>query len=191
MTSRAPLEALLSAYTPDAGEERAHRSSMLALLEAPGDPFARGHFAPGHFTASGFVLSPDGSTLLLVHHRKLDRWLQPGGHVEPDDIDLVAAARRELNEEVGLLNLPLEIAGVFDLDVHAIPPLGDEPAHAHFDVRFLFRSADLALHAASDAKAARWVKMTRIGEVTSDRSVMRAARKLMRPTGRDSTTRGR
>jgi 8-oxo-dGTP pyrophosphatase MutT (NUDIX family) len=152
---------------------------MQALIAAAGDVFARDHFAPGHFTASGFVLSPDGHALLLIHHRKLNRWLQPGGHVERADTDIVTAARRELGEEVGLAQLPLEREGIFDLDVHAIPPLGRDPAHEHFDVRFLFRAPSFELQAGSDARAARWVPLALIDEVESDRSVMRAVQKLL------------
>jgi 8-oxo-dGTP pyrophosphatase MutT (NUDIX family) len=183
---RSPLAALLRAFAPRDGEERAHLDRMHALLRAPGDPLARSHFVPGHFTASAFVLSPDRALLLLIHHGKLDRWLQAGGHVEARDPDILGAARRELQEEAGLSDLALEVQGIFDLDVHAIPALGPEPPHEHFDVRFLFRAPSLELHADSEVKAARWVPLGEIDEVTSDRSVARAVRKL---TGRGSDLR--
>src|SRR5262245_2433773 len=105
--SRAPLEDLLRAHAAHDGAEQRHRARMLELLTAPGDPFARGHLQPGHFTASAFVLSADARALLLIYHPKLEIWVQPGGHVEPGDTDLLAAARRELHEEVGLTDLPL------------------------------------------------------------------------------------
>jgi 8-oxo-dGTP pyrophosphatase MutT (NUDIX family) len=179
MTRRAPIEEWLRAYAPVDAEERTHVQRMLALIAAPGDPFARDHYAPGHFTASGFVLSPDGRALLLIHHRKLNRWLQPGGHIERSDTDVVASARRELREEVGLAQVSLESNGIFDVDVHAIPALGREPAHEHFDVRFLFRAPSFELQAGSDARAARWVALAQIDEVESDRSVTRAVEKLL------------
>ena len=69
---------------------------MLELLDAPGDPFGRARFDPGHFTASAFVLAPDRRAILEVHHAKLGRWLQPGGHVESADDSLVSAAHREV-----------------------------------------------------------------------------------------------
>lgn len=180
MLRRAPLEQWLRSHVPFDVEERTHRDRMLALIHAAGDPFARDHFNPGHFTASGFVLSPDGRSLLLIHHRKLNRWLQPGGHVERGDTDIAAAARRELLEEVGLKAPALEGDGIFDLDVHAIPSLGREPPHEHFDVRFLFRAPSFDLQAGSDARAARWVPLSQINEVESDRSVMRAVDKLLK-----------
>jgi len=151
---------------------------MLRLLQSPGDPFSRAHTDPGHFTASAFVTSPAGDAILLIHHRKLGRWLQPGGHIEATDTDLLAAARRELDEEVGLRGLPLGADGAFDLDVHTIPAHGDEPAHQHFDVRFLFRAHSLALHAGDEVGAARWFSLTSIKTVETDDSVMRAVRKL-------------
>ncbi|MFT3926267.1 MAG: NUDIX hydrolase [Myxococcales bacterium] len=163
---------------PSDAQERSHRERMLALCSSSGDPFSRDHFAPGHFTASAFVLSPDQSALLLIFHGKLHRWLQPGGHVDASDLDILGAARREVREEVGLSDLPLARPGIFDLDIHAIPPLKADPTHEHFDVRFLFQASDLAFRAGSDAKAARWVPLTEISEETSDRSVMRAVEKL-------------
>ena len=153
---------------------------MLELLAIPGDPFGRSRFDPGHFTASAFVLAPEGDALLLILHEKLHRWLQPGGHIDPSDIDVEAAARRELAEEVGLVGLTLVSTGPFDLDVHDIPPRPDgrEPGHAHFDVRFLFRSATREVRAGSDACDARWVPLAEVGAWESDASVMRAVRRL-------------
>jgi len=132
----------------------------------------------GHFTASAFVLSPDASSLLLIHHAKLLRWLQPGGHVELGDESLLHAARRELGEEAGLDDAALVEPGPFDLDIHDIPARPGEPAHAHFDVRFLFRSPSWQHRAGSDARAARWLPLADISAELSDRSVMRAVEKL-------------
>jgi 8-oxo-dGTP pyrophosphatase MutT (NUDIX family) len=171
--------ALLAGHGAFDREETAFLQRMQALCDVPGDPFARTHFGPGHFTASAFVLSPNEDALLLIHHSKLHRWLQPGGHVEPEDASLLEAARREVREEVGIADVVLIGSGPLDLDVHDIPQLKDEPPHAHFDVRYLFRAPSLAFEAASDAKAARWVPLREIDLETSDRSVMRAVEKLL------------
>jgi ADP-ribose pyrophosphatase YjhB (NUDIX family) len=178
MSRTLDLRQRLELHQPFDAEEASHRDRMLALCEVPGDVFSRGHFQPGHFTASAFVLSPDRSALLLILHGKLRRWLQPGGHVDAEDADILAAARREVQEEVGLLDLPLAQASLFDLDVHDIPSLKGDPSHAHFDVRFLFQAPDLGFRAGSDAKAARWVPVSEINQEISDRSVMRAVDKL-------------
>jgi 8-oxo-dGTP pyrophosphatase MutT (NUDIX family) len=178
MSCRATLHTLLAAHRPWGDDEARHQARMLELCGAPGDPLRRDHFAPGHFTASAFVLAPDRSALLLVHHRKLDRWLQPGGHVEPGDADLLAAARREVLEETGIAELELERTGSFDLDVHPIPALGHELPHEHFDVRFLLRAGTRALRLSSESKAVRWVPLPEIEHAGSDESVLRAVRKL-------------
>jgi 8-oxo-dGTP pyrophosphatase MutT (NUDIX family) len=152
---------------------------MRSLIEASGDPFSRGHFVPGHFTASSFVLSPERDALLLILHSKLKRWLQPGGHVDPDDQSILSAARREVKEEVGLTGLPLALGPtIFDVDVHAIPPMRGEPAHQHFDVRFVFVAPDRAATAGSDALATQWVALGAVHTVETDDSVLRAVRKL-------------
>ncbi len=157
---------------------------MIALAQGPfpvGDPFARDHYVPGHFTASAFILSPEGDALLLIHHRKLGRWLQPGGHVEPSDADLLAAARREAAEEVGRSDLTLDPrqSGAFDLDVHAIPAHGTSPEHEHFDVRFLFRSPTRRVVEGEEVDGARWVPLAQLAQdPTADPSVLRAVRKL-------------
>ncbi len=176
---RSHLAQLLSDHAPTDAVEAGHLVRFHALLERPGDVFARDHFAPGHVTASAFVLSPDGADLLLIHHGKLHRWLQPGGHVDPDDTDVFAAARREVEEEVALTDLGLVHDGVFDLDVHDIPPLKGDPGHAHFDVRILLRAPHRDVVAGSDAQDVRWVPLTEVNGEESDESVMRAVRKLL------------
>jgi len=172
------LRQLLDAHDPHDDRERGYLASMKTLLEAGDRAWSRDHVTPGHFTASAFVLSPQRDALLLILHQKLELWLQPGGHVEPTDVSLEAAARREAAEEVGLEALDLLHPGIFDVDVHAIPPFGDQPAHQHFDVRFLFGAARRDLRPASDAMDARWVPLDDVADAQSDESVMRALRRL-------------
>lgn len=181
---RRDTHALIARYQPADAEEARHQRAMLGLLEgdsaamASSDPFARDHYFPGHFTASAFVLAPDDSAVLLVLHGKLHRWLQPGGHVEPDDTDLEAAARREVTEETGATELERVGDSLLDLDVHGIPSLKGAPPHNHYDARYLFRARRKGLRAASDAADARWVPRGQMHTVESDRSVMRAMEKI-------------
>lgn len=174
------LAELLERFVAVDPAEHRNVARMRRLLEGGGDPFSRDYFVPGHFTASAFILSPDERSLLLIHHAKLHRWLQPGGHIEPGDADVIAAARREVREEVGLERVELMWPGIFDADVHPIPARGDEPGHEHFDVRFLFRAMTWEAKAASDARDHRWVALAELTVELTDASVMRAVGRLAR-----------
>jgi len=178
---------LLARAVPADPSERDALRRMWALARDPGCR-SREHWSPGHFTASAFVLSPDRRAIALIRHPKLGRWLQPGGHVEPDDADLVASARREVAEEIGLVELELLAPAPFDLDVHTIPARGDQPEHAHFDVRFLFRARAPTLAAGSDIPDARWVALGDVAELARapggpDASVVRAVAKIAAQQG--------
>ncbi|MDF3066110.1 MAG: hydrolase [Polyangiaceae bacterium] len=167
----------LLAYTPVDPRESSFKKRMLDLLEVA-TPTSRHQFTPGHLTASAFVLSPEQDAVLLIFHKKLRIWVQPGGHVEPADETLVAAARREVEEEVGLALSADGAAAVFDLDVHPIPARKDEPEHEHFDVRYCFRSPTREFVLTDEVADVRWAPLAHLEDLTTDESVLRAARKL-------------
>lgn len=170
------IEALLLStgdITPPAVVGRA-----LELVES-GDSTNRNRFDPGHFTASGFVVSPDGSSLLLIHHRRLQRWLQPGGHIDPEDVSPIAAAAREVLEETGIATEPI-LEGLIDLDIHPIPARAPEPSHEHFDLRFAFRALDADVVADEEVNDAAWVPWSQIESYGVDDSVVRGAGRLER-----------
>jgi 8-oxo-dGTP pyrophosphatase MutT (NUDIX family) len=130
----------------------------------------------GHFTGSAWVVSADGRRTLLLHHRKLDRWLQPGGHAD-GDMDLARVALREAEEETGLRDLVVE-PDVFDLDRHTIPARGAEPEHWHYDVRFVVRamgSEDFVVNDESNALAWR-----DIADIAADPHVDDSMRRMAR-----------
>jgi len=129
----------LAAYARRWPAEAGTVALFQALLDAGPSAFRREHL-PGHFTGSAWLVSGDGRRVLLTHHRKLDRWLQLGGHAD-GDTDLAAVARREAEEESGQVGLRVE-GRIFDLDRHLIPARGTEPAHWHFDVRHVVRCGD-------------------------------------------------
>lgn len=180
------LRTQLAAHRPLDATEGGHRRRMLALADAglmgSCDPFTRSCFVPGHFTASSFVLNPQLDAVLLILHAKLSSWLQPGGHIDPEDPHVLAAARRELAEETGLCALELWRPGVtlgfLDLDIHAIPARPDEPAHEHFDLRFLFRSTTTRVSDSDEVHGARWVPVDSFDKVRSDASVDRAVTRI-------------
>jgi len=131
----------------------------------------------GHLTGSAWVLSEDYTHALLTHHGKFNCWVQLGGHVEDDD-DMLSAALREASEESGLAGVTPLSDQIFDVDVHAIPANPKEPAHFHYDIRFLF-TADAAapLVVSSESKDVAWVELEKIGELTQEESVLRMVRK--------------
>ena len=137
MIAPAAVTALLQRFDPaDDGEAAKSKELVLALLASSPEPFSRRQFNPGHITCTGLVLSPGRDRILLVLHRRLQRWLLPGGHVEPDDPVIGDAARREVVEETGAVlraGSPPLLVGV---DVHGIPVRRDEPFHLHHDLRY-------------------------------------------------------
>jgi len=168
---------MLDAYVPDPGQE-SDRAAMVHLASSGGDVFAADRVDPGHFTASGYVLAPDRRRLVLVHHARLGVWVQPGGHVDPDDVDVVVAAEREIHEETGLAGLTRLDPGLFDLDVHQIPDRPTTPRHRHYDLRFLFLAAGEVLEVSPESHAVRWATLAELEEIDADPSMRRAAAKL-------------
>jgi 8-oxo-dGTP pyrophosphatase MutT (NUDIX family) len=134
---------------------------------------------PGHLTGSAWVVSKDGRRVLLTHHRKLDRWLQPGGHAD-GDMDLARVALREAEEETGLRDLAVE-GGVFDLDRHSIPARGAEPEHWHYDVRFVVRATgDESFVVSEESHDLAWREVLDVAaDPHADESVRRMARKWL------------
>lgn len=160
-------------------EESKHRYDIFNFVKSNKNYWQRSNLA-GHVTGSAWVLSPNGESVLLIHHKKLDRWLQPGGHVDAQDETIWATALRELVEETGLRDVSMPSNHVFDVDVHEIPARGEEPTHFHYDLRFFFRANIEGLDADfSEVKDIRWVPiLDLIGEET-EQSIRRMALKSM------------
>jgi 8-oxo-dGTP pyrophosphatase MutT (NUDIX family) len=140
---------------PADGSALKSRELVLDLLRLTPEPFSRRQFVPGHITATGLVFAPEGIRILLVHHRRLDRWLLPGGHVETEDASVADAARREVIEETGALLSPIA-DGLAGIDVHGIPLKGDEPFHLHHDLLFAFRALDDEIRVSPESRAVEW-----------------------------------
>lgn len=122
----------LAAADVDPGAER-HRRAMLDFVDQHDDALHRS-CREGHLTGSALVVDAAGERVVLLHHRKLRRWLQPGGHCDGDG-NLAAVALREATEETAVDGLRVHPVAV-DLDVHLVEPPDDGP-HLHLDARFL------------------------------------------------------
>jgi 8-oxo-dGTP pyrophosphatase MutT (NUDIX family) len=132
------------------------RELILMLLENSPDPFSRHQFTPGHITCTGVVMAPDGERLLMVHHRRLDRWLLPGGHIEAEDAFIWDTARREVMEETGAILAVDDTPPLAGLDVHGIPAGKGEPYHLHHDLLFQFRAVSGELCVSHESHAIAW-----------------------------------
>jgi len=132
----------------------------------------------GHFTGSALVLDVSGTRTLLTHHRKLDRWLQPGGHAD-GDTDLRRVALREATEETGLVGLAIEPA-IFDLDRHWIPARGEVPGHWHYDVRFVVRATDSEDYTVSEeSNDLAWWSLAGVADGDFEASLRRTAQRVL------------
>jgi 8-oxo-dGTP pyrophosphatase MutT (NUDIX family) len=153
------LGSILERHAPADAKEAADLRLILDFLDRHPRPFDRG-IAEGHLTGAAFVVSADGRHVLLLLHRRLRRWLQPGGHGEPGESEGEAVALREAREETGIEGLALHPAAPrpLDVDVHAIPARGDEPAHLHLDLRYLVIAPAAATPRGEEAEStgARW-----------------------------------
>ena len=171
---RIALKTLLAAYRASRPEESDTVSRFERFIDAHPDCFHRS-CRVGHITGSAWVVDAAGERVLLTHHRKLGRWLQLGGHADGDP-DTLAVALREAREESGLPVRAVDEA-IFDLDVHRIPARGPEPAHLHFDVRFLVLAGHDRFRRSDESHALEWVPVDGIDALTKEESVLRMARK--------------
>lgn len=173
----ARARATVAAFSAPDEEQARDRERILAFLDAHEDALHRS-CVPGHLTASCLLLDATGERVLLHHHRKLDLWLQFGGHVDGEG-DLRAAALRELVEESGIEPASMD-ATPFDLDIHGIPAHGSEPAHDHLDVRFLARAPEGAEAVRSEeSHALRWFTREEALALGLDPSLERMVRAVL------------
>jgi 8-oxo-dGTP pyrophosphatase MutT (NUDIX family) len=131
----------------------------------------------GHLTGSAWVVDRTRTRVLLTHHRKLEKWLQLGGHAD-GEFDLAEVALREAQEESGLKSLRLVSREIFDVDRHRIPARTNEPEHWHYDVRFLIEAdADERVIVTNESKALEWIDLARVEKLNAEESVLRMVRK--------------
>ncbi|HSP81831.1 MAG TPA: NUDIX hydrolase [Myxococcaceae bacterium] len=154
------LNELLARHVPTDEKEREDLERMRAFAVELARPFSREQ-ERAHFTGSVVVVDPAGERVVMVHHGKLHRWLQPGGHAEEGDVgDMEATALREAREETGCrVRLHERAPRPLDVDVHTIPARKAEPEHLHLDVRYLVVAEDpeALAHDPGESFGAQWL----------------------------------
>lgn len=166
---RSALVKNIRAYRSPYVEEEGFREKFLSLLDLEPDCFFR-HLAHGHITGSALVINPEGTHVLLLHHRKLDRWLQPGGHADGDE-DVARVAEKEAREETGLESIQLVSPEILDLDIHTIPARDMDAEHLHYDIRFLFTADPLEpLRQNRESKGLAWLPLNEVSILTRHNS---------------------
>ena len=179
--ARRSLLAALRSHSPADEEEEADRSLLIDLVSSSARCFDRSHYEPGHVTGSAFVVCRQTRRVLLHHHRRLNRWLQLGGH-DDGEHDPSRTALREAREESGLPDLEFLTPEILDVDVHLIPPSRGEPEHRHHDVRYALvtRTPEAIQRQDAESLALAWFELSEaerlMGESGSRRALARLAR---------------
>ncbi len=177
---REPLLALLRRYEAAHPDESDCVSRIISLVTTNPDCFER-RCLPGHITASVWIASADRQRYLLTHHKKLNRWLQLGGHADGNP-DICAVALREAREESGMRQFDFVPAtqdpSLIDVDVHRIPAIGNDPAHDHHDLRFLLIAGpDQHIAVSDESHDLAWFELDRLERWITEASLLRLARK--------------
>ena len=175
---RTPLLQALAQYQAQYPDETPLVERLASFVRHHADCFERSLLI-GHVTGSAWVVNAPGTHVLLTHHRKLNMWIQLGGHAD-GDADVQRVARREAEEESGLVQLVPAVGGIFDVDIHAIPARGDEPEHFHYDVRYAFRAAGSDRFTVTrESHALAWIPVGELSAYTDEVSMHRMAHKWL------------
>ena len=175
---RAELLNLLKRHETRFMDEAGYVRRAIDFVENHSDCFYR-ELWPMHVTGSAWVISPDRERVLMMHHRKHDQWFQPGGHADGDH-DILRVALKETSEETGLdlSQVKLLHAAIFDLDIHIIPPMGDDPRHQHIDVRFLVEIDDsIPVPGNDESHEVLWMRLVEVSRYNNNRSTYRMVEK--------------
>ena len=180
---RRKLLSLIESYTGHHPEESDCTARFADFVRNQAQCFRNDNWS-GHVTGSAWVVDPDGSAVLLTHHRKLGRWFQLGGHSDGDP-DTQAVATREAEEEGGVAVRLLD-AAIFDLDIHEIPARKADPAHFHFDVRFAFQATGREFAVSPESNQLAWVPVVELARYSTEPSMLRMQRKWLETRANES-----
>lgn len=174
--ARLLLEAHLQ--TPLGQQEREMAEGILRFIDAHPDCLHRSCLE-GHLTGSAWITDAKVEKTLLTHHRKLNKWLQLGGHADGEP-DILQVALKEAREESGLQHFELASPRVFDVDSHWIPERKGVPAHWHHDLRFHLIADPAEPFVVSDeSHDLAWVSLSEVERLNPEESMLRMVRKSL------------
>ena len=167
----------LQFYAQKHPEQQQTADELCNFVTRTPDCFERSHME-GHITGSAWLVNPEGDKVLLTLHRKLQRWMQTGGHADGEPVPL-RVALREAAEESGIHGIfPLQ-QEIFDIDIHRIPEnkSRNEPAHLHYDIRYLLQAPHENFIISDESDALEWWSLRDFEQRASelDASVLRMA----------------
>jgi 8-oxo-dGTP pyrophosphatase MutT (NUDIX family) len=175
---RQPLLKKLSAYRTHHDEELRLLVRTIKFVTENVNCFDRSLQA-GHITGAAWILNPARTHALMTHHRKLNKWLQLGGHAD-GDANVLRVAMREACEESGISVFVPVSEDIFDIDIHEIPPHMNDPRHLHYDIRFLFETdMSTELNVTHESHDLQWIPIHRVEEYTAEPSIMRMVEKSL------------
>ena len=168
----------LNDYLKRFPSEKVKIAKTLNLLFNHNDCFKRTNWG-GHFTASAWVVDRSRKWILMTHHKKLNSWLQLGGHAESNN-NLLEVALKEAKEESGLNDINIVSNKIFDLDIHKIPKFRSDPEHLHYDVRFIFEADRLEkLSISNESNNLAWIEIENVLNLNSKKSIERMVHKFL------------
>lgn len=174
--NRSQLIQKISVYPYFFAEEKPAVEKFLTLLRSP-TAYDRLNL-PGHITGSAWIVDRARSQTLLVHHAKLNKWVQPGGHADGDE-NILGVALREAAEETGLKHFSV-IEDFFDIDIHTIPARTELGEHQHYDVRFLLEAnPEESIVVSEESHDVKWIPLKDLENYTRERSVLRMREKIV------------
>lgn len=164
----------LKSFSPFDAKEKQDLARLQNFIASDSTAFERTN-THGHVTGSVWIVTKPPTKVLLLHHKKLGYWMQPGGHSDGNP-NTLAVAQREMEEETGLQLAPTTI---FDIDIHAIPASSKMPEHLHYDVIFLcVVDAPVAVTInPTESNGALWTDLDQVSEYNPEPRIARMVQK--------------
>lgn len=179
MDNRNLLLTALKSYQTAFEEEKPFIQEIINFVEANPNCFERTNLK-GHVNGSAWLVNPDNTKVLLTHHKKLNKWLQLGGHSDGDP-DTWKVALREATEESGIENIAFVTRQIFDIDIHTIPEnlKKNEPEHKHYDVRFLLKAPTEDFVVSEESNSLKWVDEAGLAKMAEQDEISPAMQRMM------------